>query len=379
MSKIDPTTLTTTTKLDRRSTLLLQAARQKAGFDEEKSTLSGFEDPGIDTLRGSFGTFGSIVRARSARRASQNNGRPPSNRRPPNIIHPYQRDLAPPDNDRHDALGGMKRHQLYDAPVPRRDTSTIGTRTPSPSGKRATIKFDTEDVVHKYDLPGSGVKHTTERRVAASSPAPAYPPLPSLPPHTEGLPPSSSHRNMDLLGISEVEEPDSSGSKNSRRQSLEFPASRFKAENEVQSAPPTVHQRFAAIMSGQSMFNDSPSQTSLLSFPSVTDSGPSENWEEDPELHARQQRQWEDERRATKERGREVEVRDKAGAKERERERSRLGKRYPAASEDDDREESISLFRSRGEDYESTESGTSPVEPSPGGVRLVQPKRPAMF
>ena len=270
----------------------------------------------------------------------------------------------------------MKRHQLYDAPVPRPDASSFVStnRTPSPLGKRAAIKFDTQDVVYKYDVPGSGEKHTTERRVAVGSPSAGYPPLPSVhPPLTEGLPRSSSHRSMDLLGI--TEEPESA---NNSGHSLEIAPGRVKRE-EVQSAPPTIqHQRFGALMSGPPF--GSTSTTSLLSFPSVTDSGPSENWD-DPEAHARRQREWEEiERRKTMdlEKGQEVrEVREKGRDKSRERGRSRTGKRYPGASEDDDREESISLWdRSRLDDEESAES---PHNPSPGGIRLVQPKRPDMF
>ena len=70
MSKVDPTQFT---KLDRRSTILFQAARKQTEAVEEKFP-SGVEEPGIDTLRGSFGTVGSIIRARSARRMSQSSG-----------------------------------------------------------------------------------------------------------------------------------------------------------------------------------------------------------------------------------------------------------------------------------------------------------------
>ena len=386
MSKIDPATLSATTKLDRRSTLLLEVARQKTGTLEEKTNLTAYEDPGIDTLRGSFGTVGSIIRARSARRMSQSSARSGSRLRPPGSTQPFDRDPSFPNTESHlsDRLNGMKRHQLYDAPVPRPDVNSFVSpnRSPSPLGKHAAIKFDTQDVVYKYDIPGSGEKHTTERRVAAGSPSVGYPPLPSVPTLTDGLPPSSSHRHMDLLGITEESEGTSATDRS--RHSLEIPPGRIKRE-EVQSAPPTVHQRFGTLMSG-SMFG-STSTTSLLSFPSVTDSGPSENWE-DPDVHARRQREWEEaERRkiveSDPEQGREEhdkgrrKGREKSREKSRERERSRAGKRYPGASEDDDREESISLWDRSGLDDEE------PVESlhnsSPGGIRLVQPKRPDMF
>lgn len=334
------------------------------------------EDPGMDALRGSFGTFGSIIRARSAHRMSQNSGRLPSHRRPPGAPPPSVRDGAVPNTDTHvhDTLNGMKRHQLYDAPVPRHDTNSSidSDRTASPLGKHATIKFDTQDVVYKYDVPGSGEKHTTERRVAVGSPSVGYPPLPSTPSRMDGLPPSSSHRNMDLLGISEENVGTESGSaESSHRRSVEIPTSRINWDPKIHSAPPTVHQRFAATMSGSEL---TPSRTSLLSFPSVTDSGPSENWE-DPEMYARRHREWDVERESSpRDGGRELQ--DKGREKSREKERPRVGKRYPGASEDDDREESISLWdRSRMDEDE----GMSPQEPSPGGIRLVQPKRPDMF
>ena len=64
---IDPTELGK--KLDRRSTLLLQASRSNTAKMNEKD-LSAVEDPGIDSIRGSFGPLGSMIRARSARRMS---------------------------------------------------------------------------------------------------------------------------------------------------------------------------------------------------------------------------------------------------------------------------------------------------------------------
>jgi len=305
-------------------------------------------------------------------------------------VPPYDGDTTLPTTDfrLQDPFHGMKRHQLYDAPVPRNDrtsNSSINSNlSPSPSGKRATIKFDTQDVVHKYDVPGTGEKHTTERRVAAGSPSVGYPPLPSVPPPMDGLPPSSSHRNIDLLGIAEDPVEESSNTKDNSRHSLEIPVSRIKRDNEVQSAPPTVSQRFAAMMSGtpHTPFSKPPSTMSLLSFPSVTDSGPSENWEEDMEGHERRQKEWEVERETMKEQnqGREGREKGKERSKEKskERDRPRVGKRYPGASEDDDLEESISLWDRGGVDDDLIQ-GVSPPEYKPGGIRLVQPKRPDMI
>jgi magnesium transporter len=67
MSKVDPASLS---KLDRRSTMLLQAARQQTELVHEEN-IAAAEDPGMDTLRGSFSAIGSIIRARSARRLSR--------------------------------------------------------------------------------------------------------------------------------------------------------------------------------------------------------------------------------------------------------------------------------------------------------------------
>jgi hypothetical protein len=64
MSKVDPKVLT---KLDRRSTMLLEAGRHPIE-SEEKGEVTALEDPGMDALRGGFGAVGSIIRARSVSR-----------------------------------------------------------------------------------------------------------------------------------------------------------------------------------------------------------------------------------------------------------------------------------------------------------------------
>ena len=120
MSKVDPTELKT---LDRRSTILLQAARKQTESIEEKS-LAGIEDPGMDALRGSFGTVGSIIRARSAHRMSQSSARASSVRSSrfgglPTSRFDADRTLPPTPSSRVEALpSGLKRHQLFDPPVP---------------------------------------------------------------------------------------------------------------------------------------------------------------------------------------------------------------------------------------------------------------------
>ncbi|WRT70009.1 uncharacterized protein IL334_007002 [Kwoniella shivajii] len=61
LSKVDPETLD---KLDRKSTILMQASRHQTE-DAEKGQVSAAEDPGMDALRGGFGAVGSIIRAKS--------------------------------------------------------------------------------------------------------------------------------------------------------------------------------------------------------------------------------------------------------------------------------------------------------------------------
>ncbi|KAI0076037.1 DUF803-domain-containing protein [Panus rudis PR-1116 ss-1] len=175
LSKVDPTEL----KLDRRSTILLQAAKQPTEGMEEKH-LSAIEDPGMDTLRGSFGTIGSIVRARTAKRMSMSSARAPSSVRSGRYSrqHDLEQHPLPNTSSTHNTGGGalfpgMKRHQLYDPPVPspsfdaaaasdadslRSQPSYIG------SPRKQTIKFDSQDMVHSYPVPGRGDTRATHER-----------------------------------------------------------------------------------------------------------------------------------------------------------------------------------------------------------------------
>ncbi|KAF8590875.1 DUF803-domain-containing protein [Ramaria rubella] len=152
MSKVDPTSLN---KLDRRSTLLLQASRRNT--ENAEKSLSGNEDPGMDALRGSFGTVGSIIRARSARRlsqASRGSGDTVRSR------HGFPGGTPNPQS----ASSHMERHQLYDAPMPRRNESTSGSDVGDISREQIslrsgpprtpTIKFGDQDVAHYYQGPG---------------------------------------------------------------------------------------------------------------------------------------------------------------------------------------------------------------------------------
>ena len=64
LSKVDPTTFT---KMDRKSTMLFQAAKHQTE-EAEKGDVLAMEDPGMDALRGGFGAVGSIIRARTVSR-----------------------------------------------------------------------------------------------------------------------------------------------------------------------------------------------------------------------------------------------------------------------------------------------------------------------
>ncbi|KAG5336302.1 hypothetical protein C0989_012239 [Termitomyces sp. Mn162] len=383
MSKIDPNSFA---KLDRRSTILLQAARSQTESVEEKDGL-GIEDPGMDALRGSFGTLGSMIRARSARRMSQNSSHTAKHRI--RAVNPstYDRTSARPWShashtpDEHPS--GLKRHQLYDAPMPTSDANSTSSVLGSPiPGKRQMIKFDSQDVVHQYDRPGTGDMHVTEHRRAVGSPIPAgYPPLPSLPySRTEGLPPPPTS-TTDLLGHQEeleaMDEQSSVGasaggstkqgspfgsfgnsdSTVTTGQTLTLPAAQFAHDHEVQSAPPMMNPQagFPGTLKnpdriesrGVYRHSQSFSTGSLFSFPSITDSARSETWDEDASTKSQ--------------RG------DNFG---------RSYKRYPKGLGDDDQEESIRLWHRNGE-VEVDDEGERPspisAESGLGSIRLVTP------
>lgn len=171
MSKIDPVKLTS---LDRRSTLLLQAARTHTDRpatihldDGEEKDYAGMEEPGMDALRGSFGTIGSLMRARSERRLSQ------SSRSTGSVRLPRGMAVGGSMLGNHDGLpfssiqltdhsyDGLTRHALYDAPMPpsmrgdSTDRESEFTTTSTQSPRRTAIKFGAQDVVHSYAPTGN--------------------------------------------------------------------------------------------------------------------------------------------------------------------------------------------------------------------------------
>ncbi|KAF8893605.1 magnesium transporter NIPA-domain-containing protein [Infundibulicybe gibba] len=329
MSKVDPVQLS---KLDRRSTILLQAARSQTSTMEEKGAV-GIEDPGMDALRGSFGTVGSIIRARSARRMSQSSQfrpRPSGAAAPydPESMHPW----SPAAGDGN--LAGLKRHQLYDAPVPRDDVSTLSSPSINSQkmNKRPTIKFDSQDVVHQYNPPGTGDDRAThEHRTALGSPAVAS--------RTDGYPPTPSRAQADdKAKLVDLDSAAPSVGGSGTQQTLVLPPIRT-LDPEIRSAPPSMPSRFArpggpGRKDSRDIFEDSPTSGTLLSFPSVTDSARS--WDGD--------------------------------SSERDRDSVRTVKRYPKGDGDDDRDESVGLWKGT-----TTDSDEEPPAGS-GGIRLVQPR-----
>ena len=351
MSKIDPQKLN---KLDRRSTLLLQAARNRVGSVDEKGGLPLEEqEPGIDALRGTFGTVGSIIRART-RRMSQNSQNTSHVRlRPAGAAAPYDSSSTMlnifPNAD-------VTRHQLYDPPVPRDDTSSTRESVvsqPFSTKHRTTIKFDSQDVVHSYKRPGTGDNTATHehRQAHGSTLHDAYPPLSIHPPsstlHEDKEPnlfstsPTMLRHSTAPSAIPRLPPPGASQTLNVRPS--------ITNEHTVHSAPAAIPQSTSTSSKGD-LFDSTSGKETLLSFPSITDSAPSEWGAEDV---------------------------DKGKSREPAK-FSRIPlkspKRYPRGAADDDEEESATLFRnetisSGGHEGHDDNSSTTPVDIS--GIRLV--------
>ncbi|KAJ6456419.1 magnesium transporter NIPA-domain-containing protein [Mycena sanguinolenta] len=383
MSKVDPKELT---KLDRRSTILLQAARSQTETMEEKSVL-GVEDPGMDALRGSFGTVGSIIRARSARRLSQAS----TAGRPPGAAPPFDRTRPPNSTNPRLGANNMQRHQLYDAPMPSLDdtrSNRSDSMLASPGiAKRTTIKFDSQDVVHQYHPTNQGTPRRDEAAIHMHRPALNSPGLPSSHslPAEEGYPPRTRADSEPQSGFPGGTE--RSGSRDQllgdlddappipvasiRQQTISLPDA-YSNDREVRSAPPTaVQARFPGMpqprrMDSRDIFTEpgqapaspgqvrgSPQSGTLLSFPSVTDSARSANWEDGapPPM---------------------PEMEEESGRSSHGRGRS--ARRYPKTGGDEDRDESVSLWQRDGRDSPTSGTGSSEGSSSVGGIRLVQPR-----
>jgi magnesium transporter len=126
--KVDPASLS---KLDRRSNMLLQAARQQTELVDEKH-IAADDDPGMDTLRGSFGAIGSIIRARSARQLSQSSGPDSLRVRTARPFDPESVEGLPPSKtpESGQSYGGLRRHQLYDVRMPGSRSALVPAQFP---------------------------------------------------------------------------------------------------------------------------------------------------------------------------------------------------------------------------------------------------------
>jgi len=330
MSKVDPTHFKT---LDRRSTVFLQATQNRTEAIEEKS-LSSVEEPGIDALRGSFGTVGSIIRARSARRISQSSHSTGQSSRfgSPGSRYDVERGdfKSSPFATNPGHYGGMKRHQLFDPPVPRLDvTESDGISLSSqPSARKPAIKFGEQDVVHSYHRGtlGKDDMATHERRPA---------------PHG-----SSPLASPSSLGQPSFLPEGSNGSRQQQQQSPTITGSvsppRFGLGlDEPRSAPAGVGVAGGAY---RDPFEGAPASAALPAIPSIT------SLDDDVETRRHNRRTY----------SRQGSSRD-----------------YPKGDHVDDVEERVSLWDPRQEDNE-TDPSTSP-ESSYGTVRLVGSSRPGRF
>ncbi|KAF8329106.1 magnesium transporter NIPA-domain-containing protein [Cantharellus anzutake] len=146
ISKVEPTKLR---GLDRRTTLLLQAAREEVAEpeidDPEKGLLQASEEPGLDALRGTFGVGGTIVRARrrastlgtgsanSIHRSTSGTSRKNSRARSGHDLHHDNHAEREWENV---AGKGVRRFQLTDAPVSPPATAPPAAPPPSFGLKR---------------------------------------------------------------------------------------------------------------------------------------------------------------------------------------------------------------------------------------------------
>jgi hypothetical protein len=325
MSKVDPSHFKA---LDRRSTVLLQATQRHTEAVEEKS-LSGVEEPGIDALRGSFGTIGSIMRARSA--ASHSTGHSSRFGSPGSRFDVEHGDLKPsPLATNLGHYGGMKRHQLFDPPVPRSDApeSDAISLSSQTSGRKPAIKFGEQDVVHSYHrgTPGKDDMATHEHRAAPHGSSPLASPRSLVQP---SFLPEGSNGSRQQLQLSPV----ATGSGSPPRVGLGL--------DEPRSAPAGVGVAGSVY---RDPFEGAPASAALPALSSITSS------DDDGET-----------RRHKRRTARQGSSRD-----------------YPRGDRVDDAEERVSLWDPQQEDIEETDPSAS-VESSFGTVRLVGSSREGRF
>lgn len=349
LSKVDPTELKT---LDRRSTILLQAAKKETEKLEEKD-LTGVEEPGMDSVRGSFGPLGSMIRARTVRRMSQSTASHSGSVR-------SRRVPSTPANNENSAYDGLHRHQLYDAPVPsfsfegasERGSSIFhspsgSSHTPAAPPRTPTIKFRSEDLVHKYRPAGSGAgagaDATHERREASHMTV-----SPSLQPVGEsGLESQSQLALLPPLG---------------------------DLESGMRSAP-TSSSSFAAMHSRIDPFDDAPATAAPTGFSSRTiNHGADSNSDSDSPSRLRSHFSAYEDDGAQRSAWRAA-SRSPTRPKGAGRGRLPSERGYPRTGGDEDKDESISLVRTAGAregEGDGSESGEDVDNQVPiGGIRLV--------
>ncbi|EJD02690.1 DUF803-domain-containing protein [Fomitiporia mediterranea MF3/22] len=323
MSKIDPEELGN--RLDRRSTLLLQAARSNTGKMDEKD-LSALEDPGIDSIRGSFGPLGSMIRARSVRRMSMSSHTADSIRsRRTTGLEPH--------------FEGLQRHQLYDAPVPSFNSDrSLHTHASHAPPRTPTIKFDTEDVVHKYPTKGLGADLATHERreTAFRSSSPGHISMTSMDPireeSSEGLAVQQPRPQHPIPGLPPIDS--------------------FDSTAPLRTAPATMFASQKGLPR-QDPFETSPATSTGAAFPA---SGSSSS----PLPMAARFSPTSDE---------EGYIARRLGHGGRGHKRTSSDRKYPKGV--DDKEESVSLVRSPSPEDSSVPSDEDDVQMRSGGIRLV--------
>ncbi len=303
----------------------------------------------------------------------------------------------------------LRRHCFMDehgrhAPASRRHEAASVVRRACPPGrrlvlpralvhsdavaKRPTIKFDSQDMVHQYSRPGqpqSPATHEHRQAVHGSMLLHAgYPPLPALPDTRDSV---VSEGN--LIDTTPILPPPPPGpmtptpsmrgatlDQQQQQQTLVMPRG-IAAEHAVHSAPATMYQRVGGQQHPLPAHKDSRElfdRSTLLSFPSVTDSSPSD-WN-DEELERLQMYASAGGPPSTRNSSASLAVTPKAKAAERQRsrERTRTPKRYPKGLDDDDEEEESQRLVRKG--TLSTEETDTELPPDMGSIRLVssQPK-----
>jgi len=244
----------------------------------------------------------------------------------------------------------MTRHQLYDPPVPWDEASSIRDSVISQpfSAKRPTVKFGSQDVVHSYQRPGTGDNTATHehRRAHGSTLHDNYPPSSFVqgndiePTTLFPTSPIMSRQSTFPQVIPRIPPPQAN-------QVLNIPPS-LAIEHTVKSAPAAIGRAPTTTKGG--LFDSISGKETLLSFPSVTDSAPSEWGAVD------------------------VDKEDKESQnvkKEKPKIPMKSPKRYPRGLADDDKEESMTLFRKEMMSAEGHDDSSSTTPTDISGIRLV--------